>query len=192
MVGGLPLSYYPFSPSRTLPLYFFPWRGPKLLTSSCLTSRRFPAPVMTKGPESTEQSRLDSLGIQRDREVSMRAHMLLKKPESNTIQLTAEEHKRRAYMSKHSSATVRNQQFHTICHWISTETSSHNHRFLRPFGYLLDPWTPSGRDLAAKWKPSEFWTTFLFDFWWIWEALGHPFGLLSAEKLQTMTSRTHL
>ena len=74
--------------------------------------------------------------------------------------------------------------FKTICHWNSKENLWHNHRFSITFGYLLDPWTPSGRDLAAKGKPSEFWTPFLLDFWWIWGTLGYPFGSLLAENRQ--------
>ena len=59
-------------------------------------------PVVAKGPESAEQSRLHSLGIQRDGELSRRAHMLQKEPERITMQLTAEEHKKQEYISKHS------------------------------------------------------------------------------------------
>ena len=69
---------------------------------------------VAKGPESAEQCRLHSLGIQRDRELSMSSHARKKTERStirSTIQWTAEEHKRQEYMSKHSSATARNQHF---------------------------------------------------------------------------------
>ena len=70
----------------------------------------------------------------------------------------------------------------TIGHWNSKENLSQNHRFPITFGHLLDPWTASGRDLAAKGKPIEFWTPFLPDFWGILGTLGHPFGALMVEK----------
>ena len=79
MVGSLSLSYYPYLPLSDSPPLVLPLKGtPLSQTSSCLTSRRFPEPVVAKGPESAEQSRLHSLGLQRNRELSMRAHTLQK------------------------------------------------------------------------------------------------------------------
>ena len=68
-------------------------------------------PVVAKGPESAEQCRLHALGIRRDRGAKHESSHATKKPERTTIQLTAEEHKRQEYMSKHSSATARNEHF---------------------------------------------------------------------------------
>ena len=76
--------------------------------------------------------------------------------------------------------------FKTIRHWNSKENLSQNHRFSITFGHLLDPWTPSGRHLAAKAKPNEFWTPFLLVFWWIWGTLGYPFGSLLAENREKL------
>ena len=129
---------------------------------------------MAKGPESAQQCRLHSLGVQRDRELSMRAHMLQKKQkelQNNWLQ--------KSTGVKSTCQSIAQQLpgisiFKPIYHWNSKENLSQNHRFSITFGHLLDPWTPSGRDLAAKGKPSEFWTPFLLDFWWIMGALGHP------------------
>ena len=144
---------------------------------------------MAKGPESAEQCRLHSLGIQRDRELSMRAHMLQNKQKElqyNWLQ--------RSTRDKSTCQSIAQQLpginiFKTIRHWNSKENLSQNHRFSITFGHLLHPWTPSGRHLAAKAKPSEFWTPFLLDFWSIWETLGYPFGSILAEKPSKITSR---
>ncbi len=65
---------------------------------------------MAEGPESAEQCRLHSLGIQRDRELSMRAHTI-QKAKKNYHTWTAEEHEKQEYISKHSSVTARNKHF---------------------------------------------------------------------------------
>ena len=79
MGGSPPLSYYPYLPLSDSPPLVLPLKGtPFNLTSSCLTSRHFPEPVVAEGPESAEQCRLHSLGIQGDRKLSMRALMLTK------------------------------------------------------------------------------------------------------------------
>ena len=44
---GLPLSWYPTSPSRTLPLLQLPLKGTPNLPSA--SGRRFPEPVVTRG-----------------------------------------------------------------------------------------------------------------------------------------------
>ena len=90
--------------------------------------------------------------------------MLQKELERTTMQLTAEEHKRQEYISMHSSATARSQHFQSNLSLKFQRNLSQNRRFPITFGHLLDPWTPSGRDLAAKGKPDEFWAPFLFDF----------------------------
>ena len=123
-----------------------------------------------------------------DRELSMSAHTLQKSQRGlqyNWLQ--------RSTRGKSTCQSIAQQLpginiFKTIRHWNSKENLSQNRWFSMTFGHLLDPWTPSGRDLAAKGKPNEFWTPFLLDFWWIWGALGHPFGPPLAEKLQKMTS----
>ena len=75
MGGGLHLSYSPYLPLSDSPPLVLPLKGTLFeITSSCLTSRRFPEPVVAKGPESAKQARLHSLGLERDRELSMRAH----------------------------------------------------------------------------------------------------------------------
>ena len=144
---------------------------------------------MAKGPESAKQARLHSLGLQRDREISMRAHT----PRKSQKELQYSWLQRSA-RGKSTCQSIAQQLpginiFKTIRHWNSKENLSQNHRFSITFGYLLDPWTPSGRDLAAKGKPSEFWTPFLLDFWWIWGTLGYPFGSILAGKPSKNISR---
>ena len=149
MVGSLSLSYYPYLPLSDSPPLVLPLKGtPSSPTSSCLTSRRFPEPVVAKGPESAEQCRFHSLGIQRDRELSRRAHMLQKEPKRTTIQSTAEEHKRQEYMSKHSSVTARKKHFQSnlslkFQRKPFTKSSISDH-FWPPFGPLDPFWEGSG------------------------------------------------
>ena len=100
----LPIAEHSMSSLKTL-------AGNRTLLQIRGPSSKLHIPVVAKGPESAEQCRLHSLGIQRDRKLSMRAHTLQKEPERTTIQLTAEEHNRQEYMTKHSSATARNQHF---------------------------------------------------------------------------------
>ena len=118
-----------------------PEGDPTVQTSSCLTSRRFPEPVVAKGPESAQQGKLHSLGIQRDREQSLRAHTIQKAKKDSNI-WTAEEHKRQEHMSKHSSVTARNKHFQNnislkIQRKPVTKSSISDH-FGAPFG-PLDP-----------------------------------------------------
>ena len=115
--------------------------------------------------------------------------MLQKEPERTTIQSTAEEHKRQEYMSKHSSVTARKQHFQSnlslkFQRKPFTKSSISDH-FWPPFGPLDPFWEGSGSQRETE----RILDTILLDFWWIWGALGYPFGSLLAEKPLRMTSR---
>ena len=135
---------------------------------------------MAKGPESAEQCRLHSLGIQRDRELSRRAHMLQKEPERTTIQSTAEEHKRQEYMSKHSSVTARKKHFQSNLSLKFereplTKSSISDH-FWPPFGPLDPFWEGSGSQRETERILDTIFTRLLVDLGSPWVSLWIPFG----------------
>ena len=135
---------------------------------------------MAKGPESAEQCRLHSLGIQRDRELSRRAHMLQKEPERTTIQSTAEEHKRQEYMSKHSSVTARKKHFQSnlslkFQRKPITKSSIFDH-FWVPFGPLDPFWEGSGSQRETKRILDTISTQLFMDLGSHWLPLWTPFA----------------
>ena len=57
--------------------------------------------------------------------------------------------------------------------------------FWQPFGALDPFWEGSGSQRETE----RILDTILLDFWWIWGALGYPFGSLLAEQPSKITSR---
>ena len=143
---------------------------------------------MAKGPESAEQGRLHSLGIQRDREQSLRAHTIQKAKKDSNI-WTAEEHKRQEHMSKHSSVTARKKHFQSnlslkFQREPLTKLSISDH-FWPPFGPLDALWEGSGSQRETEWILDTVFTRLLMDFGNPWVPLWTPF----ARKTTKNTSR---
>ena len=140
---------------------------------------------MAKGPESAKQCRLGSLGIQRDRELSMRAHTI-QKAKKNYNTWTAEEHNRQEYMSKQSSVTARNKHFQNnlslkFQRKPFTKSSIFDH-FGAPFGPLDPFWERSGSQRETERILDTIFTRLLMDFGSPWPPLGITFRRKTAPK----------
>ena len=105
---------------------------------------------MAKGPESAEQCRLHSLGIQRDRELSMSSHARKKTERSQYKGL------QRNTKGKGTCQSIAQQlpginMFKTRCHQNSKENLLQIHRRSITFGHLLASWT----SLEGVWQQGE-------------------------------------